>query len=379
MAMDRLLTRSFWLGNFELVMQCPSPLSVEDNIISQGSYESLGASSSACTISTCLSRGILARLYAMANVSAQEIAAESAIVWTTRFAWSATCFVMYDTLLQMEDEVTYIWSQKNSYVKWAYMFIRHVPYLTQISILALISASLFGHSWHPDQCRSMIIYHLALNEALTIAIEAVLIIRIYAMFDRNRIIIAMVLLLFAMEISGMIAILAISIPKIQFTSGCIMTHTPAIFTSYWIVSLCFETLLFGMTLIKFFISVTRRLGRQSIMYVLVRDGTWAFGVIFVVMLLNSLFYKIMPNTLDGLWLFWELSAISFVGSRVLLNLRRFAAQDSILDESISAAGNTSSVVFRSHVTHSSPQTLRDRDMGQNVIELHETRDEEMPV
>jgi len=328
-------------------------------------------------IYTCLRRGTPVRLNAMVSMSAQDIASDSDIVLTTRVAASATSFLIYDTILQMEDEVTYIWSQKNSYVKWAYMFIRHVPYLAQISIGALVADSLFDQAWNPDQCRRVIIYQFAVIEALTIAIEIVLILRINAMFNGNRIIIAMVLLLFFMEIFGMIAILAISIPKMQITSKCMVIYTPPIFTSYWIVSLSFETMLFGLTIIKFFTSVSRGLGRQSIMYILVRDGTWAFGVIFGVMLLNSLFYDLIHSPIDGLCFYWELSAISSVGSRVLLNLRRFAAQDSILDDSISAAGNTSSVVFRSHVTHSTPQTLRDRDISQNVIELHGMRDEEM--
>lgn len=43
-------------------------------------------------------------------------------------------------------------------------------------------------------------------------------------------------------------------------------------------SLAFETFLFALTLIKFFQSISRC--RSSILFVFMRDGTWAFTLIF---------------------------------------------------------------------------------------------------
>ncbi len=49
-----------------------------------------------------------------------------------------------------------------------------------------------------------------------------------------------------------------------------------------ILALAFETTLFALTLIKFaaWVMTHGHLGRQSILRVLVRDGTWAYAVIF---------------------------------------------------------------------------------------------------
>ena len=50
-----------------------------------------------------------------------------------------------------------------------------------------------------------------------------------------------------------------------------------------ILPLAFETTLFALTLYKFITSVSERsvLGRRnSIMFVLMRDGTWAYAIIF---------------------------------------------------------------------------------------------------
>ena len=45
-------------------------------------------------------------------------------------------------------------------------------------------------------------------------------------------------------------------------------------------SLAFETFLFALTLIVFFRVVRREYGKSSIIHVFVRDGTWAFALIF---------------------------------------------------------------------------------------------------
>ena len=49
---------------------------------------------------------------------------------------------------------------------------------------------------------------------------------------------------------------------------------------YRVSSLAFETLLFVLTLVKFSQSVARSFREQSIVGIFVRDGTWAFALIF---------------------------------------------------------------------------------------------------
>lgn len=79
----------------------------------------------------------------------------------------------------------------------------------------------------------------------------------------------------------------------------------------------FETFLFVLTLVKFYQSVARNFGKHSILYIFVRDGTWAFALIFgmfchpilgrahlmfppVAMLLNMLMYKLANSPLVGM-------------------------------------------------------------------------------
>ena len=80
----------------------------------------------------------------------------------------------------------------------------------------------------------------------------------------------------------------------------------------------FETYLFVLTLIAFFHRLAVEAQRVSILFVFVRDGTWAYAVIFgachnyvtlsyvlivshsVSLLLNTLMYKLEANPLAGM-------------------------------------------------------------------------------
>ena len=123
------------------------------------------------------------------------------------------------------------------------------------SIQTLTAAGSVHHVWSVLQCKVWIAYQLAFSEVLIVAVETVLIVRskwpppmfdqqcpcsrlhaVYAMFNRSRAIAALVLILFVGEISAMCTILAITVPQIEFTTTCLITRTPKLFSSYWSVS-----------------------------------------------------------------------------------------------------------------------------------------------
>lgn len=49
---------------------------------------------------------------------------------------------------------------------------------------------------------------------------------------------------------------------------------------YRAASLGFQTIIFGLTIVRWLthLMVTKQLGKRSIMYVFMRDGGWAYGV-----------------------------------------------------------------------------------------------------
>ena len=120
------------------------------------------------------------------------------------------------------------------------------------------------------------------------------------MYNRNKVVIMTVCVLFIAEVAAMCTILVLTVPKFESTPQCLITSTPKLFPSYWCgsfrtsrfpliltvtryrtISLAFETALFLLTLYKFFsvLEITQ-FHTQSFMVTLVRDGTWAYAIIF---------------------------------------------------------------------------------------------------
>lgn len=56
------------------------------------------------------------------------------------------------------------------------------------------------------------------------------------MFNRNKTILIVVLILFTTEVTATITILVLSIPETEFTLGCVVTRMPEVFTCYWYAS-----------------------------------------------------------------------------------------------------------------------------------------------
>lgn len=120
---------------------------------------------------------------------------------------------------------------------------------------------------------------------------------VYILYNHNRAVLTIIVLAFVAEVALMIIALGLVIPKQVFTSDCLVAHSPHIYIAYWLVTfycdgrlvvhigtrvsaLAFETFLFILTLVQFSSIALREFRRHSILYVFIRDGTWAFALIF---------------------------------------------------------------------------------------------------
>ncbi|PCH35550.1 hypothetical protein WOLCODRAFT_80437 [Wolfiporia cocos MD-104 SS10] len=236
----------------------------------------------------------------------------------------AFTFILYDTLLNIADEVEYIWKGQRSWIKWAYVFIRYMPLFLQGGMIVLFAHMYSPHLWSHEVCLAWWLYQAIMFEGLLIAVEGVFIVRICAMYGHHRVLMVMILVLYFGEIAAMITLLTVSTMGVQFDQECLIVEVPPIFSAYWAVPLVFETFLFGLILIKFFTSVGRQLDKRPILFVLVRDGMWAYAIIFFVMLLNTLVYNLLNNAYADTAI--EYAHGTYKGSHVLLNIRRVSAE-----------------------------------------------------
>jgi hypothetical protein len=83
-----------------------------------------------------------------------------------------------------------------------------------------------------------------------------------------------------LEIVGMCVGLGLALPGVTFDDVCVVTDVPTALLIYAGASILFQSLLFGLTLYKFLANLRSGWGDVPILKLLMRDGTWAFFVLF---------------------------------------------------------------------------------------------------
>ncbi|THH32558.1 hypothetical protein EUX98_g1612 [Antrodiella citrinella] len=175
--------------------------------------------------------------------------------------------------------------------------------------------------WHAYQAAAVV--------ALTSAVELVLVVRIYALFNRRKIIIIPILVLWLIETTGMVISMVFAVPRMQFFGPCMIAYATPVLMGYWMSALAFESILFCLTIIRFLQFTPFHRKQGTLLYVFIQDGTWVFIVTFILMLINGIAIHTHLHThlhapLSGVCYQWAVSGFSCAGSTMLLNLRRFA-------------------------------------------------------
>lgn len=247
-------------------------------------------------------------LFQTRAVSYSEVAAVTLLTW--------------DIFITFSDEVELIWKKAWTPAKGMYVFARYIPWLFQLALLGINIDGSTGIFFTVAECRKWMIVQAVILQLVITAVDIILILRVYILFNRNRYLLLVLGTLFLAEVAFLSYVLAMITPRLTFNDDCFVTSSPPLFTAYWIVSLIFETVLFVLTLIKFGEAIKGGWGRQQVMREFIADGTWAYTLIFVTMLVNSMLYKFVHSPLAGICFTWLLSVLSFAGSRIILNPRR---------------------------------------------------------
>jgi len=244
-----------------------------------------------------------------------------------RSSVAALAFLAWDILITFGDEVRLIWPRSWNYMKVAYLFVRYVPLMVQITIL-LIGSELTPHfHFTSHDCYIWQIYQGAAASAIVIVVDTILILRLFALYHDNTLIQRVVFLFFALEVIGMVVGLALSLPGITYDKVCLVVGAPWELIIYGGASILFQTVLFGLTAWKFFTAMRAGWGSTPIITLLMRDGTWAFFLLFLVYIGQVGLYGVKNHAVAGVLYGWLLTAFSFSGYRILLNLNQLSNMD----------------------------------------------------
>ncbi|CAL1708755.1 unnamed protein product [Somion occarium] len=254
---------------------------------------------------------------------------ESAAIAISKSNIAALAFLFWDMLINLSDEIEYMWRARNTWVKWAYLYIRHFPIFGIASMVILNTGVGIAGRFTPRQCIGWLVVQGCILLSVVLLVDAILILRIYVLFARNRALLVTLVIAFVIEASSTIICSALAVPRMTLGSKCLILKAPRVYTGNWLASMGMQTILFILTCYRFYTSVDRRLGTRSILHILIRDGIWAYAFIFVAALTNVLLLRLQQSVISGICFPWAIVAFSFAGSHLQLNVVKELVHPSI--------------------------------------------------
>ncbi|KAH9065834.1 hypothetical protein EDB87DRAFT_1593350 [Lactarius vividus] len=233
--------------------------------------------------------------------------------------------VLWDWIISLPREWQYIWKTSWTPVKAAYLFCRYwvitvVPYL--------LYAFVNNHSL--ETCQKIYKIPVALAMWNQVGSESVLLIRTYAFFNRNKIVLAgllcalggMIAYQLYVDTSQMIVLPFLTPP---FNEGpCFPISKPhsAHVLGFFIAPLGFDTIVTFMTICKAFY-VRRRNGGPSsrLIQTFLREGVFYYLLISIANLINGIFYLQPRQAMSAINIPLSVMLSPVLACRLILDLR----------------------------------------------------------
>lgn len=260
------------------------------------------------------------------NATGPNVVAFTQLTITTEFhSCAAFSCLLYDFVLSMDDEITLIWRSADTIPKFLYFVSRYLG----LAVQACLAFTLF-----PAYCVNFMVFNTATLFVLMLSVELSLMLRLYALYGRNRIvfyilvfsIIGEIAAVFAMDITAFPQFyhLAIHYPSDWPVRGCFYPEVLSFFKVCWLPLLGFETLLFVLMTIRCLTYGPLR--DLPILLCVWRDGTLYYFLILVTLLLCTIAPHVSSIFLADWAAIWVSAILSYSGSHFLLNIRSLAAE-----------------------------------------------------
>ncbi|KAJ8453480.1 hypothetical protein ONZ45_g19699 [Pleurotus djamor] len=204
--------------------------------------------------------------------------------------------LFYDICLTFGEEVEKIWKKKFTPVTVLWFMNR---YLSPLGYIVIIVS--FHDPWPKSRCNRYVLYPEALKLFTSLAIGIIFVLRLYAIYGRNRLVVGSAGLLLATQLAVKTwaftdgTSLELPAPLV----GCILVGKSPPgerFVYTWIAELVFDSVVFFATLARtiYLYRKARHSKATSLIELIMRDGIIYFAVIFVANLVTVLIFILAP-------------------------------------------------------------------------------------
>ncbi|KAG1816342.1 uncharacterized protein BJ212DRAFT_1354314 [Suillus subaureus] len=242
----------------------------------------------------------------------------------TSHCYSSLAFFIYGWLLGLESEIQHIWMQPQKRVfRWLYIYFRYVSLLIQAIHPGVMEYFAGGHG-SPSSCLAWNIYVSFLGQVHVTAVEVLLAVRVYALFNRSRRIAFLVGFHILLEVISSVVNAVYTIRATEYHGYCIFYKPSHQLLYYSIIILSTQITLMGLTLSKTILTRRSGWGRTPIVSLLLRDGSAVLFVISALCLLTIGFCRLNGERATVIF-FWSVSILSSCGCWLLMNTQQLVA------------------------------------------------------
>ncbi|KAF9003221.1 hypothetical protein BDQ17DRAFT_488917 [Cyathus striatus] len=239
-------------------------------------------------------------------------------------AIGAVVILIAQHVFSFHNELRFIWKRPLSYIKWLYIFLRYFSLVFQSFNLYLTLSRFSEPPFSPNTCR---MWSLAMQIASTLnllALDIVLMLRVYALYLKDIRIGVLMLLLFLVGIGLHVGNSFIIYTNAEFGSACNLKKLSPL-TFYFISALVImKTVIWGMTAAR-----TQFLPRNiPVVQLVIYDGIWMIFLLWALYIAN-IPYAIATDFLK-LHIFYicPITFFSITGCKLIINMQRMAVEDS---------------------------------------------------
>ncbi|EKM53282.1 uncharacterized protein PHACADRAFT_259529, partial [Phanerochaete carnosa HHB-10118-sp] len=233
--------------------------------------------------------------------------------------------LVHDHLLTLDQEIDLIWRGRPGFVSTIFLLNRYiVPCIIIVDVYELSgvtpSSMLF--------CKIWTVMQSYLTLASFMLIHVIVAIRVFALYNGRswvrRFLWTSGTIYFlsstAVITLGVIAV----IPSLQPDHGACVGNMPWYLWISWLPTIIFETILFILTLLALLKQEdSRSFGKLT--RILFRDGMVYFVAVTVCTTFCLMVWAFAPVTLNGLARYFALAMVNIISSRMVLNLKAYAA------------------------------------------------------
>ncbi|TFK44836.1 hypothetical protein BDQ12DRAFT_673655 [Crucibulum laeve] len=196
-------------------------------------------------------------------------------------SYAGLAFTSWEVLITLPEEADYIWIYplRLTLIKSLYLFCRYFALLVQIANTMFARLLEARYPVPSSTCKLWLMYQAFVTYSLLGAVDIILMIRVYAFYNRNRRIgiILLLLLLCRVVLSGLSA--AMTIPDQQFNSACLSNKMPGVVLyCFAIGEITLQTALLVMTFGKQICATSQGWARTPLVSLLCRDGSTVYTI-----------------------------------------------------------------------------------------------------